>query len=271
MKKGLLFFLPLAVAGALVALQGLLPSEQALMGWIQYQVLLLKFLSFACLLLAVSRFRPGDYLFWAWSFLALEPALLLTKDLFFEDLAQVNLAGELEAGALWTRAALTFAGNACDATGFILLLNAARRAGLAPAGRPAIRIIAIAGGITLAVLLAGPAIYSDGRVALAGSVRSLGDLFSDLGDAVSIVLVMPLLLRAWAFRGGLLIWPYAMIALAALSYLCYDIVWALGPSVWSELTVRRLDEFFRAAGLLYFCAAGISQTLIIPRRRASIP
>lgn len=267
MKKALLFALPLLGAGVLAALQGLLPNEPALMAWLQVQVLSLKFLAMLCLLLAVSRFRPGDYLFWAWGLLALEPALLLAKDLFFEDLSQVSLQGELAAGVSWARAALIFAGNACDAAGFILLLNAARRAGLQPATRPAIRAAAFLGGLLLALLLAGPAILSDGRAALAGSTRALGDLFSDLGDAVSIVLVMPLLLRAFSFRGGLLIWPYAMIALAALSYLFYDIVWALGPSWWSELSVRRVDEFLRAAGLLYFCAAGVSQALILPRRR----
>jgi hypothetical protein len=266
LKRFGLAVLPLAIAGLLALLQAVLPDESAVVSWLQVQVLVLKALSFVFLLFAVTRFKPGEYLFGAWGFLALEPVFLLVKDLFFEDLSHVSLSSDLSPGLLWARAAFVFAGNACDVIGFILLLNAARKAGLEPAGSRSLRTAAFLGGLVLAAVLAGPAILADGQAALNGSRRALGDLFSDLGDAVAIVLVMPLLLRAWAFRGGLLIWPYAMIALAALCYLWYDIVWAIGPSLWQDLTVRRVDEFFRAAGLLYFCAAGLAQGLILRKK-----
>jgi hypothetical protein len=57
---------------------------------------------------------------------------------------------------------------------------------------------------------------------LAGDAGAIPFLLSDVGDAISLCLIAPLALTAFAMRGGSLVWPWGLLATSFLFWLWYD-------------------------------------------------
>lgn len=265
MKYRLLTVFPVVAAIAYGAAEWLTPDRTALY---RVVVLILKSLAAAGAAAAGFRFLRRDYLRAAWLLTATCFGLLFLKDLLF-GLGWRHVI--FPVGVAYVRGGFTLAANICGAVGALLLARAWSVAGLIHPGSSVAKIAMYAGGIVVALATAGHATLIDLHALLGGDPQRIPAFASDLGDIAGLVLVAPVLLTAIALRGGLLAWPWALMAASQLSWLFYDAAGTFGN--WSQsYAVEKVgvEELLRALALLYGFASGLAQRWVMSdMRRAS--
>src|SRR5262249_43621911 len=145
--------------------------------------------------------------------------LLFLKDLIF-GLGWRHIS--FPVGVAYARGAMTLAANIAGAIGAFLLARAWSVAGLIHPGSKGAKIAMYGAGVVIALATAGHATLIDFHSILNGDPQRIPAFASDLGDIAGLVLVAPVLLTAIALRGGLLAWPWTLMAASQISWLLYD-------------------------------------------------
>jgi hypothetical protein len=213
---------------------------------------------FGCLLAALT-FRRWHYLHRAWRWNAASFALLLERDALFR---RGFLDGLVQAAADWIQAGLVLGANLCGVAGVWMLSRAWRIADLdLPGGQRVHRAVG-ALALVIAVAITAPSMSLHVRELAGGRVISLVGVASNLGDALTLALIAPVLLTALALRGQPVGWPWMLFTLAALAWLAYDATIVLSDFTDTNVELRRtVAEMFHAAGCGAIAAAGIAQRL----------
>jgi hypothetical protein len=131
--------------------------------------------------------------------------------------------------------------NVFIALALLLFVLAWRATGLAAPLSPGAQTLSILGGIAVGVLAGGYPLMKALTTADADPVL----LVSTLGDMVGLSLIVPLALPALAMRGGLLMHTWIYLAASEVSWLVYDLWWAVQPQATHVL------EAFRLAAILF--------------------
>ncbi len=131
--------------------------------------------------------------------------------------------------------------NVFIALALLLFVLAWRATGLAAPLSPGAQTLSILGGIAVAVLAGGYPLMKALTTTNADPVL----LVSTLGDIVGLSLIVPLALPALAMRGGLLMHTWIYLAASEVSWLVYDLWWAVQPQATHVL------EAFRLAAILF--------------------
>lgn len=264
MKYRLLTVTPVVVALLYGGMQFIAPDRVAMY---RVVVLILKGLAAAGAAAAGFRFLRRDYLRAAWLLTACCFGLLFTKDLLF-GIGWRHIT--FPTGVAYVRGGLTLAANIAGAFGAFLLARAWSVAGLIHPGSKGAKFLMYAAGVAIALATAGQATWFDLRDLLGGDPSRITAFASDLGDIAGLVLVAPVLLTAIALRGGLLAWPWTLMAASQLSWLLYD---AAGTfHFWNRarpLERVSIEEVFRALALLYAFSSGIAQRWVMSDMRRS--
>lgn len=251
-RLGLVVLL-LVVADLAVALS-LSSDPSALSAYWRASRLALKTLGGLGSLWAALGLRRDDYMARVWGLFALSYFGLVAGDL------AVVLDGGLAAPALGTSAARGLAlvgANAAGVVGSVLLARAYRAAGI---GLP--RSLAWTAALLAAIVLSGALVakplWQDlTRYVDDANLESAGLAFGELCDAVTLVLLVPVVRFALALRGGRLARAWLTLAAAGGAWILYDLVWAWGGAAGGPDTGTRLvAEVFRTAGCLYWALAG---------------
>jgi hypothetical protein len=265
-KYPALLLVPLVAAAALLA--GVLataPGAERL-AFYRWEILVVKALATAGCLWAAFGFRRGDYLQRAWLFLGASYFLLLVIDLFFAPPAHTGATG-LTPAVMRVRGAIILVSNASAVVGTFMLARAWSAAGLErPESALTRRLLTI---IVAALVLSvvGQSIYVDVRDLAGGNLQGFAGLASDVGDLVTLLLIVPVLLTALALRGGVLAWAWLLVAATQLSWLLYDAAGTVGFALHVE--TRPFEELFRTWACTLAFVSGIAQRWAISKRRAS--
>jgi hypothetical protein len=220
------------------------------------QRILVRILSAAGCLAAVSVFEPGDRLRRAWLWLGAAAVSILARDV-------LRLFPPFSAGTDAARVVLTglaILSNLTLLAGIWMLARSWRMVAIEmPGGRPGVMAIAVVTA-ALALGVAGPGALHEARAATedAGSIILL---VSALVDIVTLCLITPLLLTAVAMRGGLFSWPWGLVTASQISWLLYDAVAAFGPA--PDAMVFPLPDLFRGLAENFLFAAGLAQFYVV--------
>jgi hypothetical protein len=200
--------------------------------------------------LTASRFSSGDRLLTSWiliglgySFSAVRHATRLIA--YFEP----SVALPAAVGNV-----LVIAQNVAIALALLLFVLAWRATGLtAPVSRNA-QVLSTVLGIAVAVIAGGYPLYK----ALASAELNFVLLVSTAGDIIGFAVIVPLALSALAMRGGLLMHTWVYLAASEISWLLYDVWWALEPKV-GAIPGASILEAFRIAAVLFAFIASVAQ------------
>jgi hypothetical protein len=222
-----------------------------------------KVLALAGCLAAAFAFEGGDYLRRAWVYSGACYVLLLAGDAagvpsFSSRLTPRHL--EMAQGAL------VLAANAASVVGTWMLARAWSVAGLVEDDEAASsrgRLL-FAAAIVVSLAITGWPLAHDVRELLAGDAGASVSIASDLGDTICLALVAPVMQTALALRGGLLRWPWGLLAASMLAWLVFD---AASGAV-DALHVERarwlvMTEGLRGLACAAFFAAGLAQRLAV--------
>jgi hypothetical protein len=126
-----------------------------------------------------------------------------------------------------------------------------------PARKAAVVIVAIVVAATIAFW---PLIEAVRQLGV-GDLGGLIGVFSAAGDVVTFALIAPIFMTALALRGGVLVWPWSLLAASNLAWLLYDAqsVLALLLARASGHTVESWGELWRAIACALTLAAGLAQ------------
>jgi hypothetical protein len=122
----------------------------------------------------------------------------------------------------------------------------------------------VAAGIALAV--AGPSVVQSTQAFLGGDWGAPALLISAVADIAILILVTPLLLTAVALRGGLFVWPWALITASEVAWLLYD---AASIGAFPPLGGAPLPELFRGMAESFLCVSGLAQFFVVRQVRRS--
>jgi hypothetical protein len=243
-----LLALPLALAAAIaVGATGL--DAPAQVGALYLSHVAAKALACAGCLVAARAFERGSRLWTAWSLYAGGYALIAVKSV-----------PALAAGAPLLAPLATAVAYVLNPAATFLLVRAWDGSGLAPAIGAWRQRILLALAFAVAVAIAGPGIALLSR-GLAGHPQRLLLALSGLGDVAQFTLLAPLLLIALALRGGVLAWPWGLLAASVTTWLAYDLLTAVAPSLWAPAVARAIPEALRIVASLLIGAAGVAQWL----------
>jgi hypothetical protein len=236
------------------------PSSQALA--IRAEVELAKVLWLAGAIAAARVFEAGDYLRRGWLFIAAGVALFLVRDAVQTPWIQETLS-PTSLGAV--EGILVVSGNVCQVSGVWVLARVWSAVGLDDAVRGQRRML-FAAAIALVAVLTGPSLAHDAASVLAGKLGAVPHLASDVGDAVSFLLLAALVRTALALRGGVVFWTWSLFAAGQMAWMLFDgartLTELLGPSSFSSAWVESL----RVAGAVYMSTAGLAQRWIVSAR-----
>jgi len=262
MRLRWLAFYPLLFAVAFVALALLLKGDlTALTHLVMGQKIVSRVLALAGCLWAVSVFKRGDELRWAWGWLAVNTALVLTRDVLMA--SSLPPAGTLT----WLTPGLVVASNVVLPIGIWILVRSWKHAALDMMGKSSWAVTL--GVVLLALVVGGPAVLEYGRALLAiddggllvGNGEALPHFVSAVADTLCFCLLGQLLLAAIELRGGLLFWPWALLTACLFSWMLFDVSSALEESL--HFQGPPLHEVFRGLAENLLCAAGVAQALVI--------
>jgi hypothetical protein len=256
-----LVWVPIVVALLfLLAELGMGPASQALA--IRAEVELAKLLWLAGALAAARVFESGDYLRRGWSLIAAGVFLFLVRDAVQLPLIQATLPAT-SLGVV--EGILVVSGNVFQVSGVWVLARVWSAVGLDDAVRGQRKML-FAAAVALVVVLTGPSLAHDAASALAGKLGAIPHLASDVGDAVSFLLLAALVRTALALRGGVVFWTWSLFAAGQVAWMLFDgartLTELLGPSSFSSAWVESL----RVAGAVYICTAGLAQRWIVSAR-----
>ena len=210
-------------------------------------------------LAAAFAFDRGEYLRRAWLFVA--AAIVLAWSTAY--LSPLGFEAMGETPLLVLRAVLVSAGNLSMIVGVYMLARTWKVAGLTLPGRALGKVAVVAATILLAFGLAGPGIVTFGGRLLGGDLTAAAGAASAFGDMVTLILIGPLLLTALALRGGLFVWPWALLTTSCVAWLFYDSFYTIGPMLGLSQEAARIGyETCRALGCTFGAAAGLAQRFI---------
>jgi hypothetical protein len=185
---------------------------------------------------AAGGFARGDYMRSAWLLLAASYALIAIE---FPLRRSHSVAGYV------VGIAFVCAINGLIVAGMVRFSRAFAVSGLELIGSRTRNRIIVAAAVLIAVALAGLPLYRSARSVLAGDLAEIDAIVSSLGDLFLLACVAPLLLSTLALRGGLLVWPWALLTASSVAWLLFDtqtlvpvLLPGLAPAtlqVWSEL------------------------------------
>ena len=265
MKYRALALAPLCAGLALILVDAQATDHGSIYAWV---VPLVKAVAAAGSIAAALRFQRGDYLRLAWVLTAACYALLLLKDVLFG--TGSRLMHPFSDSVAVLRGTLTLLANAAGVIGAFLLARAWQVAGIFLPGSKTTQRLVFAAGVVLSLAIAGRATAQDIRTLMAGDPQVLVIVASDLGDILTLVLIAPVLLTAIALRGGLLAWPWTLMAAAGISWLFYDAVAGVGKTAGvNEVTLRSIEELFRLIACGFTCASGVAQRMVMRDMRSA--
>lgn len=173
--------------------------------------------------IGASSFGRGDRLRWAWLLVASYAVIGLAKVILWgppRHIVQPPL-GLWPASATPLAAGLsTIVLNVSCVAGLALFARVWNGTGLTPPWRGSITVAAF----VLGVAVGGLPVVRDIQLIAAGQTLRIGGLASSLGDIAAITLMGPILVTAIAMRGGLLVWPWAILTASSIAWLGFDAV-----------------------------------------------
>ncbi len=213
-------------------------------------------------LAAAQGFDAGDYLRRAWLVSAAAMAFLFMRDV----LVTTGLDAALPAPAWWL-GGLVLACNVTTVYGLWLMARVFNAVGLASEQDEKRWRAYMRAALLVAIALTFPSLRATFEEFQKGEPRAIAWFFSAVGDALSLALVAPMLLTAVAMRGGLLIWPWALLTVSIAAWLLYDIASVLAYyGLLSAASMVMVERFFSAVASMYTAAAGLAQRHIVRRR-----
>jgi hypothetical protein len=262
-----LLLIPLFACAALVT--GVLATapDGERLAFYRYEIIVVKALATIGCVYAALAFRRRDYLQRAWLFLGVSYFLLLAIDLFFAPPAHSGETG-LSPSVMRLRGAIVLVSNLAAVVGTFMLARAWKATGLDLPGSPTSR--RVLGVVVTAVVLAvvGQSIYVDVRELADGNLQGIAGLASDVGDLITLLLIVPVLLTALALRGGVLAWAWLLVSATQLGWLFYDAAGTVGFAFHLErVQFRPVEELFRTLACTFAFISGIAQRWAIARPR----
>jgi hypothetical protein len=260
MKLRLLAALPFVLTAALVVLVRLTPSghEELVM---RLEVETVKTLALIGCVVAAFSFQRGEYMRRAWLLSGACYAFLLLRDMTLGQWTPwapgpklLGLPTEL------LESTLVFIGNVGAVWGTLMLARAWQVAGMSDVDSPGRRRALFGVALVIAIVVVGSNVRIDMLALAKGNVSSLVMLVSDVGDVVSLALIAPVLLTAAALRGGLLLWPWALLTASLLGWLFYDAATAVG---FASHTLLLTGEIFRTLACVFAFSAGVAQRIVL--------
>jgi hypothetical protein len=265
MKYRLLGVAPVIAALVFVAVDAHLVDHTGVYAWV---VPIVKAVAAAGSMAAAMRFQRGDYLRLAWVLTAACYALLLLKDVLFG--TGSRLMHPFSDSVAVLRGAITLLANAAGVVGAFLLARAWQVAGIVLPGTRSTQRLVFAAGLVLSLSIAGKATWLDTLGLVRGDPQLLVTVASDLGDILSLCLIAPVLLTAIALRGGLLAWPWTLMAAAQISWLFYDAAGLFGGASGADpVTLRSIEELFRLLACGFTCVSGVAQRMVMRDMRSA--
>ena len=268
MKLRLLLVWPFVLAAALLVLVKLTAGTPSY-GWSMHvEIEILKALALVGCWVAAFAFDRGDYLRRAWFLSGLCYALLLVRDVALG--AWTPWAPGPRIAGVPTEvveSVLVFVANVCAVWGTLLLARAWQVAGLGEADSVGRRRALLGLALVVALVVVGSNVHTDVMALLGGNLNALVILASDVGDVVSLALIAPVLLTALAMRGGLLLWPWALITASMVGWLFYDASTSVGHMVRGSESLLVTGEVFRSFACSFGFVAGLAQRLVLQRDR----
>jgi len=222
---------------------------------LQVEIDVSKTLALVGLALAALAFDRGDYLRRGWALWSAGYAFLLARDAVLLVATRVS---PLELAVV--RGLFVALGNGCVVAGCWTLARAWSVAGLEHPGSRGARRAAVALGIVATLAFAGPTLFVDVRDLALGSRAGFDLIASDLGDLLSLPLIAPVSLTAFAVRGGSLRWPWTLLTASLLAWLLYDAVYTV-PDFFlaAPSSLRLIGAQFNVLAGACACAAGLTQ------------
>lgn len=263
---GALAWLPLAFA-AVFAVAGFAVGGGAAGPLLKTENELGKVLALAGALVAAFAFERGDYLRTAWLLNAAAYALLLAGDACGVHLIAHRLTShQLDAA----QGLVTLLANGAAVVGTWMLARAWNVAGLEDdeASRARRRLLFAAGAVVALAITGWPLVH-DTRALLSGDLHASIAVASDLGDAACLALVAPVMQTALAMRGGVLRWPWGLLAASLLAWLAYDASSGLVRATSAGGDWLVASEALRALACAYGLVAGLAQRRAVTAHAAS--
>ena len=196
---------------------------------------------------------PGDYLRRAWI------ANAVAYGLFF--VAALLRQPALAEWIVWWRVGMVIAGNVGAVVAVLLFARVYRETGLPQPRAPWIWVATT----VFAFASAGIPVYENLRALVAGtgSPLSVMGIASSIGDAIVLVLVAPLVITAFALRGGKLAQLFWYVGASAAAWLLVDaqdtVVFWLHPDDHTHTMLLVAVEPFRQAACALLFAAALTQ------------
>ena len=222
---------------------------------------LCKLLGLAGALAATLAFERGDYMRRAWAYGAGSMTLLLVNDAFRASaFATTHAAHDVALAA----GAISLLANAAAVVSTFMLARAWDVAGLDDADAPGRghRRAMFGGTVVLSLAVTGWPLTQDLVALSGGHAEAILTIASDLGDAICLALLAPVMFTALAMRGGSLLWPWGLLTACGVSWVAYDIVVGM-VDVLHAAAPRWLIaiEGLRALANLAYCSSGVAQRL----------
>jgi|SRR5579859_2447806 len=214
-------------------------------------------------LAAALAFDEGDYLRRAWLWSGVCYVVLLAGDLTGMHAVSARLSPQV-LGA--TQAVFVVVANVASVVGTWMLARAWSVSGLDEddTGGRARRRALFGGAIVAALVITGWPLVHDTRAMVGGDVGAAVSVTSDLGDTLCLALVAPVLQTALAMRGGLLRWPWGLLAASGVAWIVFDASSGLLSAAHVEAgPLIVLSEASRALACAYVFSAGWAQRKIV--------
>jgi hypothetical protein len=228
---------------------GLAPNAQA-STHATVRTLLLALVAFTSAM-AANRFGWwSEYVGRAWTLFFVEYALLTASEIL-----------RLRSSEMVFEVCVVLA-NLAGIGAYVLMARSLRAAGLELYGSPARKVLVT----LLALILAIALCYSPIVGALEGARSNPGSLLSPLADVITFVLVAPLLLTAFALRGGQIFWMFAFLTTGTIGWMINQGMAAiLRPLGGSEAVLRTGRMTGYSIACFFIAAAALTQWLTARR------
>jgi hypothetical protein len=173
-----------------------------------------------CIAAAVA-FDEGDYLRRAWLWSGVCYVVLLAGDLTGMHAVSTRLSPHVLGAA---QAALVVVANVASVVGTWMLARAWSVSGLDEddTGARSRRRALFGGAVLAALVITGWPLVHDTLSMAGGDLTAAVSVTSDLGDTLCLALVAPVLQTALAMRGGLLRWPWGLLAASGVAWIVFD-------------------------------------------------
>ncbi|MBF5042074.1 hypothetical protein FGE12_06680 [Aggregicoccus sp. 17bor-14] len=222
-------------------------------------------------LVAALAFDAGDYMRRAWLLQGMCYGTLVLNTLLFRSAGHAS-EHVLSPAAAATSGLFIIVANVASVLGNLRIARAWRVAGLDLRVPAEVRWGAAVASLALALAIVGSTLSQDAQALFGGDWGSLSSTISDLGDVITLALVAPILLTAFALRGGSLAWPWALLSLSSLGWLFYDAAGPVSSALALESAAQRpLEAALRVFACLAQLSAGLLQASVLAESEQSLP